>query len=75
MGELGQVEDQPGCCILDELQKLDGTRRQPSQERVAVALVRDDKSLDQDLCHLLGDEWTYPLLWRIDLQERHKMSQ
>lgn len=47
VGELGWVEDQPSCCILDELQRSDGTYRHTGQELVAVIKVRDDKGLDQ----------------------------
>ena len=36
MGELGKVEHQAGCSILDKLQGFDGTRREPSQQRVTV---------------------------------------
>lgn len=37
-------------------------------EEIAVFYVQDDKSLEQNLRFLLGDEWMYPLmLFRINL--------
>jgi hypothetical protein len=46
MGELGKVEKQVGCGILDKLQRFDGISRKPSQQRVEVVWRGDDKSLD-----------------------------
>ena len=34
MRELGKVENQAGCCVLDKLQGFDGTTGEPSQTDV-----------------------------------------
>ena len=36
MGELGKVEHQEGCSVLDRLQGFDGTSMEPSQQRIAA---------------------------------------
>ena len=46
MRELGKVENQEGCCVLDKLQGFEGTSGKPSQQRVAVVQTGKDKSLD-----------------------------
>jgi hypothetical protein len=44
--ELGKVENQVGCSVLDKLLWFDGTSREPRRERVAVVQTRDDKCQD-----------------------------
>ena len=41
-----KVEHQEGCSVLDKLQGFDGTSEEPSQQRVAVVQMGDDKCLD-----------------------------
>ena len=60
MGELRAVEYQASCSILNELQGSDGRGRGTSQEGVAIVQAGDDKSLDEDLCRLLSEEWVNP---------------
>jgi hypothetical protein len=46
MRELGNVEHQAGCSILDKLQVFDVTSKEPSQQRVAIVQTEEDKCLD-----------------------------
>jgi hypothetical protein len=46
MRELGKVENQAGCSILDKLQGFHGTSREPSQQRFLLVKNGDDKCLD-----------------------------
>jgi hypothetical protein len=59
MGELGKVEQQAGCSILDKLQGFDGTSEVPSQQQVTVVHTGDDKCLDSDLRHFLCEVGSY----------------
>ena len=45
-GELGKVENQAGCCVLDKLHGLDGTSGEHSQQRVAVVQTGKHMCLD-----------------------------
>ena len=47
------------CCILNELQRKNGTCRHTSQKRVAVVYMQADKSLTQNM-HGLAVEWMFP---------------
>jgi hypothetical protein len=46
MRELGKVENQTGCSVLNKLQGFDGTSGEPNQEWVAVVQMGGDKYLD-----------------------------
>ena len=46
MGELGKVEHQACCVILDKLREFDDKSGEPSQQRVTVVQTGDDKCLD-----------------------------
>jgi hypothetical protein len=50
MGELGKVEHQSDCRILDKLPGFDGTSEETSQQRVAVVQTGDDKFLNSASC-------------------------
>ena len=43
MRELGKVENQAGCCVLNKLQGFDGPSGEPSQQRVAVVQMGENK--------------------------------
>jgi hypothetical protein len=46
MGDLGKVENQVGCTILDKLQGIDGTSGEPSQQPVVLVQTGYDTCLD-----------------------------
>jgi hypothetical protein len=46
VGDLGKVEQQTGCGVLDKLQGFNGTNREPSQQRVAVGQKEYEECLD-----------------------------
>lgn len=52
VGRLGVVENKPWACILDQLQRSDGTQGQTCQDWVAVVQFLDDKGLDKHLSDL-----------------------
>jgi hypothetical protein len=47
MRELGKVENQWGCSVLDKMRGVDGTSIEPSQQRVAVERV--EREIEQRL--------------------------
>ena len=42
-GDMGSLNTRLECRVLDKSQGFDGTRREPSQQRVAVVRMGDDK--------------------------------
>ncbi len=47
------IKDDSGCCILDQLQRLDSTCGKACEESITVVQYRENKSLDKELCGLL----------------------
>ena len=59
MRELGKVENQAGCSILDKLHGFNGKSGEPSQQQVAVVQMGEDKCLDYDLHLFLCEVGSY----------------
>ncbi len=50
------IKDHSGCCILDQLQRLDSTCGKTRQESITIVQSGENKSLDKELCSLLWQE-------------------
>ncbi len=44
------IKDHSGCCILDQLQRLDSTCGKARQESITIVQSGENKSLDKELC-------------------------
>ncbi len=44
------IKDNSGCCILDQLQRLDSTCGMARQESITIVQSGENKSLDKELC-------------------------
>ncbi len=50
------IKDHSGCCILDQLQRLDSTYGKARQESTTIGQSGENKSLDKELCGLFWQE-------------------
>ncbi len=47
------IKDHSGCCILDQLQRLESTCGKACQESITIVQSGENMSLEKELCGLL----------------------
>ncbi len=65
------IKDHSGCCILDQLQRLDSTCGKTRQESITIVQSGENKSLDKELSACSDRKGLiFLMLYKANLQDR-----